>query len=50
VWKRMADISSQEGLIPKDFNVEAAYTNQFISKINDFDQKKIEETAKSSNW
>jgi NitT/TauT family transport system substrate-binding protein len=50
VWKRMADISMQEGLIPKNFDVEAAYTNQFISQINDFDQKKIEETAKSSNW
>jgi NitT/TauT family transport system substrate-binding protein len=50
VWKRMADISIQEGLIPKNFNVEAAYTNQFISEINNFDQGKIEEAAKSSNW
>jgi NitT/TauT family transport system substrate-binding protein len=49
VWKRMADISIQQGLIPKDVNVEAAYTNQFIAEINDFDQKKIEEVAKSAN-
>jgi NitT/TauT family transport system substrate-binding protein len=49
VWKRMAEISIQQGLIPKDFNVEAAYTNQFISQINNFDQHKIEEVAKSSN-
>jgi NitT/TauT family transport system substrate-binding protein len=49
-WKRMADISIEEGLIPKNFDVNACYTNQFISQINEFDQKKIEADAKSSNW
>ncbi|OYZ97363.1 MAG: hypothetical protein B7X99_14180, partial [Rhizobiales bacterium 17-65-6] len=49
-WKRMADISIEEGLIPKDFDVTAAYTNQFIPKINDFDVKKIEAMAKASAW
>jgi NitT/TauT family transport system substrate-binding protein len=49
-WKRMAQIEMDEGLIPKTFDVEAAYTNQFISQINDFDSKKIEEAAKTSGW
>ncbi|MCA1452989.1 ABC transporter substrate-binding protein [Bradyrhizobium sp. BRP22] len=49
-WKRMADISIEEGLIPKNFDVGAAYTNQFIPEINAFDQGKIEAAAKSSNW
>lgn len=49
-WKRMADISIEEGLIPKGFDVTAAYTNQFIPKINDFDAKKIEAMAKASTW
>jgi NitT/TauT family transport system substrate-binding protein len=49
-WKRMADISIEEGLIPKNFDISASYTNQFISKINDFDQAKIEAAAKASGW
>jgi NitT/TauT family transport system substrate-binding protein len=49
-WKRMADISIEEGLIPKNFDVNACYTNQFISQINEFDQNKIEAEAKNSNW
>jgi NitT/TauT family transport system substrate-binding protein len=49
-WKRMADISIEEGLVPKNFDVSACYTNQFISQINEFDQKKIEADAKGSNW
>jgi NitT/TauT family transport system substrate-binding protein len=49
-WKRMADISVEEGLIPKNFDIDACYTNQFISQINEFDQKKIEADAKGSNW
>ncbi|WJR77859.1 ABC transporter substrate-binding protein [Bradyrhizobium sp. NP1] len=49
-WKRMADISIAEGLIPKSFDIEATYTNEFIPQINDFDQKKIEESAKASGW
>ncbi|WP_454918906.1 ABC transporter substrate-binding protein [Xanthobacter sediminis] len=49
-WQRMADISIEEGLIPKDFDVKSAYTNQFIPQINDFDQKKIEAMAAASTW
>jgi len=39
-WKRMADMSIEEGLIPKNFDVSTCYTNQFIPDINQFDQKK----------
>jgi NitT/TauT family transport system substrate-binding protein len=49
-WKRMADISVEEGLVSKTFDVSTCYTNQFISAINDFDQNKIEQDAKTSNW
>jgi NitT/TauT family transport system substrate-binding protein len=49
-WKRIADISIQEGLVPKSFDVGAAYTNQFIAEINKFDQPKIEAAAKASKW
>lgn len=49
-WKRMADIAMEEGLIPKDFDVTAAYTNAFIPQINAFDQKTIEAMAAASSW
>jgi NitT/TauT family transport system substrate-binding protein len=49
-WRRMADISIEEGAIPKNFDVSACYTNQFISQINEFDQKKIEADARNANW
>jgi NitT/TauT family transport system substrate-binding protein len=49
-WRRMADISIEEGLVPKNFDVSGCYTNQFISQINEFDQKKIEADARGSNW
>lgn len=49
-WRRMAQILIDEGLVPQTFDVDATYTNQFISQINDFDQQKIEEAAKSSGW
>ncbi len=49
-WKRLADISIEEDLVPKGFDVNACYTNQFIPQINDFDQKAIEAAAKSSSW
>ena len=50
VWKRMADLAIQENIIPKDFNVKAAYTNRFIDDINKFDAKSIETMAKQSKW
>jgi len=49
-WKDLADVAIGEGLLPKDFDVKAAYTNQYIDEINKFDRKKIDELAKKSNW
>jgi NitT/TauT family transport system substrate-binding protein len=49
-WKELADIAISEGLVPKDFDVKSAYTNQYIDEINKFDRKKIEEMAKKANW
>lgn len=49
-WNRMASIAIKEELIPKDFDVKSAYTNQFIAQINDFDTKKIEAMAAQSKW
>lgn len=49
-WKNLADLMISEGLLPKDFDVKAAYTNQFIADINKFDQKKIEALGKKENW
>jgi NitT/TauT family transport system substrate-binding protein len=49
-WKRMAQMLMDESLIPKTFDVDATYTNQFISQVNDFDSKKVEEAAKASGW
>jgi NitT/TauT family transport system substrate-binding protein len=49
-WKRLADISIEEGMVPKTFDVAASYTNQFIPEINTFDQAKIEADAKASSW
>jgi NitT/TauT family transport system substrate-binding protein len=49
-WKDLADQTIEEGLLPKDFDVKTAYTNEFIDKINDFDASKMEELAKKSTW
>jgi NitT/TauT family transport system substrate-binding protein len=49
-WKDLADSTIEEGLLPKDFDVKSAYTNEFIDKINDFDPNKIKELAKKSAW
>lgn len=49
-WKELANIMTSEGLLPKDFDVKAAYTNQYIDEINKFDRKKIEDRAKNSKW
>jgi NitT/TauT family transport system substrate-binding protein len=49
-WQRMAQMAIDEGLIAKDFDVKAAYTNKFIDEINKFDQQRIVEMAKKSSW
>lgn len=46
-WRELADITIDQGLLPKDFDVKAAYTNDLIGKINDFDKSKIEARAKA---
>lgn len=49
-WKALADMLVKENLVPKDFDVKAAYTNQLIDQINAFDANKIAELAKTSSW
>ena len=49
-WKRLADLWISEDLLPKDFDIKAAYTNAFIDEINTFDAAKVAELAKSSTW
>lgn len=49
-WKTAADLTIREGLVPKDFDIKASYTNEFLDEINKFDANKIAEMAKSSNW
>lgn len=49
-WKRAADMAITENLIPKDFDVTAAYTNEFIDEINKFDEKGVVEKASNSDW
>lgn len=49
-WNRLISMSIEEGLVPKDFNTKAAYTNQFIDEINKFDENQIVEMAKKANW
>lgn len=49
-WKVTADMAIAEKLLPEDFDVSKAYTNQFIDEINKFDEKAVIEKAKSSDW
>ena len=49
-WQRLVAMLVDEGLLPKDFNIKAAYTNQFIDEINKFDEKQVVELAKKANW
>lgn len=49
-WKFTADMAIGENLIPADFDVEAAYTNDLVEEINKFDEKAVIEKAKSSDW
>jgi NitT/TauT family transport system substrate-binding protein len=49
-WKDLADLTIEQGLLPKDFDVKSSYTNELIDKINDFDNNKYKELAKKSAW
>lgn len=49
-WKRAVDLAAAENLIPADTDPSAAYTNEFIDEINDFDPAAVEEDAKNSDW
>lgn len=49
-WTRLITMSIDEGLVPKDFDAKAAYTNQFIDEMNKFDGNQIVELAKKSTW
>jgi NitT/TauT family transport system substrate-binding protein len=49
-WRELADLTIEQGLLPRDFDSKSAYTNELIDKINDFDADKIKELAKKSVW
>jgi NitT/TauT family transport system substrate-binding protein len=49
-WRELADLTIEQGLLPKGFDVNDCYTNELIDKINDFDAGKIEAAAKKSTW
>jgi NitT/TauT family transport system substrate-binding protein len=49
-WQELAELTVEQGLLPKDFDVKSTYTNELIDKINDFDADKIKELAKKSAW
>jgi NitT/TauT family transport system substrate-binding protein len=49
-WRRLAEVSSAEGMIARDFDVKAAYTNQFIEAINKFDAQMMIDLANNSKW
>jgi NitT/TauT family transport system substrate-binding protein len=46
-WDYVSDLMKKQGNIPADFDVKAAYTNEFIDQINDWDRGVIEARAKS---
>src|SRR5471030_1722368 len=46
-WDYVSDLMKKQGNIPADFDVKAAYTNEFIDQINDWDRGSIEAKAKS---
>ena len=37
----------EQGLLPADFDVQQAYTNEFVDQINDWDRGRIEAQAKA---
>jgi NitT/TauT family transport system substrate-binding protein len=49
-WKALSELAIEQGLLPKDFDVKTAYTNQFIDEINKFDSDKIRALARKTPW
>jgi NitT/TauT family transport system substrate-binding protein len=49
-WQELAELTIEQGLLPKDFDVKSTYTNDLIDKINEFDANKFKELAKQSTW
>jgi len=46
-WDELAVLMKQQGLLPADFDVKQAYTNEFIAQINDWDRSAVEAQAKA---
>jgi NitT/TauT family transport system substrate-binding protein len=46
-WDDLGVLMKQQGLLPADFDVKQAYTNEFIDRINDWDRGRVEAQAKS---
>jgi NitT/TauT family transport system substrate-binding protein len=46
-WRGVARLMQAEKLLPADFDVKSAYTNELIDKINDFDAKAVAAAAKA---
>jgi len=46
-WDDLAVLMKEQGLLPADFDVKQAYTNEFIDQINDWDRGRVEAQAKA---
>jgi NitT/TauT family transport system substrate-binding protein len=49
-WKALAELYIEQGLLPKDFDYKAAYTNALIDDINKFDRGDVEKLSQRSSW
>ena len=47
-WQGVARLMQAEKLLPADFDVKSAYTNELIDEINKFDAKAVAEAAKAA--
>ena len=46
-WDSLAVLMKEQGLLPADFDVKQAYTNEFVDQINDWDRGRVEAQAKA---
>ncbi len=46
-WDDLAELMKGQGLLPANFDVKQAYTNEFVDQINDWDRSRVEAQAKS---
>ena len=44
---RPRGLMKEQGLLPADFDVKHAYTNEFVDQINDWDRGRVEAQAKA---